>query len=154
MSILKRQELAALYPLKDTTKSRDLLEALTSTLNRFLLQLILSGLTTDGAPAMVGKHEGSVKLIENEASKVGKTSMLNFHCIIHQENLCSKSLKMENVMKVVVKTVNFIKSKGLNHLQFQEFLKSLDSDYDDVPFYTEVRQLTRAKMLKRVFDLQ
>jgi hypothetical protein len=103
---------------------------------------------------MVGKHESLVKLIENEAPKVGNTSMLNFLCIIHQDNLCSKSLKMDHVMKVVVKTVNFIKSNGLNHRQFQEFLNSLDSDYDDVTFYAEVRWLTRAKMLKRVFDLQ
>jgi hypothetical protein len=151
----KTEELAALYPLKDTTCSRDLLGAVTSTLNGFSLQLNnLSGLTTDGAPAMVGKHEGLVKLIENEACKVGNTSMLNFHCIIHQENLCSKSLKMDHVMKVVIKTVNFIKSKGLNHRQFQEFLKSLDSEYNDVTFYAEVRWLTRAKMLKRVFDLK
>ncbi|VEN48298.1 unnamed protein product [Callosobruchus maculatus] len=151
----KTEELAALYPLKDTTKSRDLLEVVTSTLNRFSLQLEnLSGLTTDGAPAIVGKHEGLVKLIENEASKVGNTSLLNFHCIIHQENLCAKSLKMDHVMKVVVKVVNFIRSKGLNHRQFQEFLKSLDSEYGDVTFFAEVRWLTRAKMLKRVFDLK
>lgn len=110
------EELAALYPLKDTTCSRDFLEAVTWTLNRFSLQLDnLSGLTTDGAPAMVGKHEGLVKLIENEACKVGNTSMLNFHCIIHQENLCAKSLKMDHVMKVVIKTVNFIKSKDLRN---------------------------------------
>ena len=133
----KTEELAALYPLlKDTTKSLDLLEAVTSTLNRFSLQLNnLSGLTTDGAPAMVGKHQGLVKLIENETSKVGNTSMLNFHCFVHQENLCSKSLKMDHVMKVVDKIVLFIKSNGLNHRQFQEFLKSLDSDYNDVTFY-------------------
>ncbi|XP_023228312.1 general transcription factor II-I repeat domain-containing protein 2-like [Centruroides sculpturatus] len=151
----KTEELAALYPLKDTTKSRDLLETVTSTLNRFSLQVNnLSGLTTDGAPAMVGKHEGLVKLIENEASKVGNTSMLNFHCIVHQENLCSNSLKMDHVMKVVFKIANFIKSNGLNHRQFQEFLKLLDSDYSNVTFYAEVRWLTCAKMLKRVFDLQ
>uniref|UniRef100_A0A6P7HAL3 General transcription factor II-I repeat domain-containing protein 2A-like n=1 Tax=Diabrotica virgifera virgifera TaxID=50390 RepID=A0A6P7HAL3_DIAVI len=154
----KTEELAALFPLKDTTKSRDLLEAVQTTLNRFSLQLNnLSGLTTDGAPAMVGTHKGLVKLIENEtckvgntlmlnfhciihheglvklieteACKVGNTSMLNFHCIIHQENLCAKSLKMDHVMKVVIKIVNFIKSQGLNHRQFQEFLKSFESEF-------------------------
>jgi hypothetical protein len=41
----------------------------------------------------------------------------------------------------------------LNHHQFQKFLKSLDSEYNDVTFFAEVRWLTRAKMLKRVFDL-
>lgn len=68
----KIEELAALYPLNDTTSSRDLLGAVTLTLNRFSLQLNnLSGVTTDGAPAMVRKHGGLIKLIENEACKVG-----------------------------------------------------------------------------------
>lgn len=149
------EELVALYPLKCTTKAHDLLMAVTESLNRFSLSLKnLSGITTDGAPAMIGKHEGLVKLIENEAHKLGNISLLKFHCIIHQENLCAKSLKMEHVMNVVVKTVNFIRSKGLNHRQFQEFLKDSESEYSDVVFFAEVRWLTRAKMLKRIFDLK
>lgn len=61
---------------------------------------------------------------------------------------------MKLTFDIYIKTANFIKSQGLNHCQFQQFLKSLDSDYDDVTFYAEIRWLTRAKMLKRVFDLQ
>ncbi|XP_050500987.1 uncharacterized protein LOC126880951 [Diabrotica virgifera virgifera] len=63
----KTKELAALFPLKDTTKSRDLLEAGQSTLNRFSLQLNnLSGLATDGAPAMVGTHVDSSNIVEGK----------------------------------------------------------------------------------------
>lgn len=80
--------------------------------------------------------------------------MLNFHCIIHQPNLYSKSLKMDHVIKVVIKSVNFIKSQSLNHCQLQEFLKSSYSEYFDASYYSEVRWLSHAEMLKRAYDLK
>lgn len=43
-------------------------------------------MTTDGAPAMVGKQKGAVKIIEK---KVGHP-IIKLHCIIHQENLYAK----------------------------------------------------------------
>lgn len=39
---------------------------------------------------------------------------ININCIIHQQALCGKVIiGLENVMSVVKKTVNFIKSHGL-----------------------------------------
>ena len=70
-----------------------------------------------------------VKLLPNEASKVGNNSVMQFHCVLHQDTLCAKSLKMENVMSVVTKTVNFIRSKGLRHRQFQNLLSCLEADF-------------------------
>ena len=56
---------------------------------------------------------------------------MKYHYIVHQENLSAKSLKIESVIKVVMKTVNFIRSRGLNHRQFQELLNDLDSEFGD-----------------------
>lgn len=78
---------------------------------------------------------------------------MQFHCIIHQEALCSKLLGFENVMKVVVPTVNFIKSRGLNHRQFKQFLEEIESEYGDLLFYTEVRWLSRGLTLERFLNL-
>ena len=81
--------MASLVSLKDITTANNIYKAVTATLSRFSLHLgKIFGITTDGAPAMVGKREGLVKLIENEA-----LLLMKYHCIIHQENLCSKSLK-------------------------------------------------------------
>ena len=41
-------------------------------------------------------------------------------------------------MSVVTKTVNFICSKGLHHKEFQDLLRNLESDFDDVPSYCKV----------------
>ena len=79
---------------------------------------------------------------------------MQFHCVLHQETLCAKYLKMENVMSVVTKTVNFIRSKGLRHRQFQDLLRSLEADFEDVPYYCEIRWLSRGKVLEQIFKLK
>ncbi|KAI6648307.1 General transcription factor II-I repeat domain-containing protein 2-like [Oopsacas minuta] len=57
-------------------------------------------------------------------------------------------------MKLIVDVVNFIRSKGVNHREFKEFLKDLDSDYGDVLYFTSVRWLSRGVVLKRVWELR
>lgn len=138
------EELASLVPLKNTTKSVDLYEAVKATLARFSLTIDnLYGIVTDGVPAMVGKKERLTKLIEDDPKKIGNLRFIKYHCIIHQENLCATTLKMDNVMNVVIKTINFIRSKGLNHRQFQEFLNTLETSYGDIVYFTAVRRLSR-----------
>lgn len=75
------------------------------------------------------------------------------HCIIHQESLCGKALKMEHVMRTITRAVHFITAKGLNHRQFKSFLEELCSKYGDLPYHTEVRWLSQGKVLKRCFEL-
>lgn len=57
-------------------------------------------------------------------------------------------------MDVVVKTVNFIRARGLNHRQFTSFLESLDSEYRELLYHTEIRWLSRGNVLKRFFALR
>ncbi|PNF14661.1 hypothetical protein B7P43_G11733 [Cryptotermes secundus] len=59
------------------------------------------------------------------------------HCIIHQEFLCSKIIKMNYVLQFVEKVVNFIRSRGLNQRQFSSLLSA------------EVRCLSCYSVLKR-----
>ncbi|KAJ8014730.1 hypothetical protein DPEC_G00018750 [Dallia pectoralis] len=56
-------------------------------------------------------------------------------------------------MKVVVHCVNYIRKHGLKHRQFQAFLSELESAYEDVLYYTEVRWLSRGRVLRRFYDL-
>lgn len=41
-----------------------------------------------------------------------------YHCIIHQETLHGKALKMEHVVNTGAQTVHFIRTRGLNYRQF------------------------------------
>ena len=77
-----------------------------------------------------------------------------FHCPIHQENLFGKLSKTQNVMAVVTKTVTFIRSKGLCRREFREQLRSMNADFEDIPYYIKVRSLSCGKTLKRVFELK
>jgi len=48
-------------------------------------------------------------------------------------------------MQIVIKDANFVKSKGLDHPQLQELLKSMGADYGDIIYFSEVRWLSQGK---------
>ena len=99
-------------------------------MNEFDLQFHkLNGMATDGAPAMVGAQRGLTALVKKEMShpSLDPSELFVCHCIIHQESLCAQSLKLNTVTKVVVSTINFIKSKRLKCRQFRELLGELES---------------------------
>ena len=144
------EELLNLCPMKGTTRGQDIFDKVKHVLVKFNLpEDKLSGLTTDGAPALTGKHNGLVSLMLKSVSH----EVITHHCIIHQEQLCAKTLEMKHVMEKVVSTINFIRSKGLNHRQFQSFLTEVGSDHDDVIYFSQVRWLSRAATLARFWSL-
>ena len=103
-----------------------------------------------GAKAMVESQNGLVGLLtKNEINCVA------LHCIIHQEALCGKVLKIMNVMQSVIKMVNLISSghKAQKHRRFVGFLKELDAEFSDLPMYTSVKWLSAGKILKHFFGL-
>ena len=100
-----KEELLDLNSMKSTTTGEDITKVLKVSEKVRLDPKKLSGLTTDGAPAMVGKHKGFCKnFLETFESQ---EAALN-HCIIHQENLCSKVLDDIDIMKEVVPCINYI----------------------------------------------
>lgn len=59
-----------------------------------------------------------------------------------------------DVIKVVTTTVNFIRSRGLNHRLFQNFFDEIESEFGDVINHNQVRWLSRAKVLKKFYNLK
>ena len=65
---------------------------------------------------IIGLRNGFTASFLNDMRNNGITPLPHtFHCIIHQENLCAKTLQLENIMKVVYGIVKNIRRKGLNH---------------------------------------
>lgn len=149
------EEFVELYPMKDQTRGSDLLQALLSSMQKHNLDLSkLAGIVTDGAPSMIGTKIGMTTLLsEHMKEKEIHSDLMKYHCIIHQQNLIGKYLGFDHVMKKVVKAVNFIRSRGLNHRQFKEFLNDIECEYGDVLYYSEVRWLSRGKVLQRFLNL-
>ena len=46
--------------------------------------------------------------------------IIKLRCLIHQEALCAKVSTLKSVIDIVVKAVNFILFRELNHLQFRQ----------------------------------
>ena len=90
---------------------------------------------TDGARAMTGQGIGFAGILKNYG-----VNCLMFHCIIHQEALCAKSLQMSDVMITVTNIVNIIRggNKAQRHRKFIQFLKELEADYKNVPLFFKI----------------
>ena len=147
-----KEEFLDLASMKSSTTGEDITKEVLKMSEKFRLDpKKLSGLTTDGAPAMVGKHK---EFCKNFLETFGSPEAALNHCIIHQENLCSKILDNIDIMKEVVPCINYIRNRGLNHRQFKLFLEELDTDYPDIFYFSLVCWLSRADTLKRFWTLR
>ncbi|UYV82425.1 hypothetical protein LAZ67_21002056 [Cordylochernes scorpioides] len=134
------EELLELVPMHGTTTGEDIFNCVYDLLQKYNLpQSKLTSVATDGAPSMTGKTNGFVALLRKTLSGISDGSNIHHtHCIIHQEVLCTKVIKMENVLTPIKKFINFIRSRGLNQQQFSLFLTELESEYSGLSYYTEV----------------
>ena len=106
---------------------------------------------TDGAAAMLGKNKGLKAKVLSVAPHAKFT-----HCIIHREALASKTLEPElnNVLQTAIKMVNFIKSRPLNTRLFTLLCQEMGSTHESLLSHSEVRWLSRGKVLTRLFELR
>ncbi|XP_015685817.1 protein ZBED8-like, partial [Protobothrops mucrosquamatus] len=138
-------------PLETTTTARDVFDIVGSFLKEHKISWEkVCGVCTNGAPAILGCRSGFQRLVLNEAPKVIRT-----HCMIHSQILATKTLpqELQEVMKSVISSVNFVKASSLNSQLFSQLCNELDAPNNALLFHTEVRWLSRGKVLKRVFEL-
>ncbi|RXN12879.1 zinc finger BED domain-containing 5-like protein [Labeo rohita] len=106
---------------------------------------------TDGAAAVTGHRRGVVTRIKAANPKIAAT-----HCMLHRQALASKSVPpdLHNVLEVVVAAVNFVKSRSLKSRLFAKLCTEMGAAHDRLLFHSEVRWLSRGKVLERVFELR
>ena len=78
------------------------------------------------------------------------------HCLLHREQLAAQhlSLDLSAVMKEVVGVVNCIKSSAVNSRLFEQLCVDHGSQFQHLLFYSNVRWLSRGKLLRRLIDLR
>ena len=73
------------------------------------------------------------------------------HCLIQREALASQQLSgdLNEMLKAVVKTVNFIKAR-----LFQRLCDELGAEHNNLLFYCNAKWLSKGKVLLRVYELR
>lgn len=134
------------------TKGEDMFNAI----DQFLSQHGISwkkcvGITTDGAAAMSGCKTGLLGQLKAVSPNIKWT-----HCCIHREALAVKKMpaSLKNTFNEVVKIINFIKSRPLQSRLFEALCKDMESVHMQLLLHTEIRWLSRGKILERFFELR
>ena len=146
-----KEEFLSLLPLKTTTRGEDIYNVVKDFVLKANVPLgKLVSITTDGAPAMIGRHSGFIAHCKNDPDF---PKILNYHCIIHQQAICAKVLDFGHVMGPVVKIINSIRAKAKQHRSFKLFLQECAAEHGDLLLHTDVRWLSRGKTLQRFLSL-
>ena len=141
---LIEEELLDIVTLKDRTRGIDVKEAMIAAIDKANLPIPeLTAIITDGAPAVIGSMNGLVRLCKADQTFL---EFWSFHCIIHREQLESKSLKLDNVMKALMEIVNYVCTHALHHRQFNNLIAELDQGLPgDLPLHCTVRCLSKSR---------
>ena len=135
-----------------TTRGQDIFDMITGYLKKMnLTWKFCVGICTDGAPCMVGCIKGFASLAQKENPNLVRT-----HCFLHREVLVSR-VSQENLKQVlhqVVEIVNYIKGRPIKSRLFEELCKSMDSQHVRLLGHTDVRWLSKGKVLTGVNELQ
>lgn len=148
------EELLDTVPVAGTRSGHEMFLRVEKSLKRFNIDWSkLVSVASTGTPAMVDGNDGLVTKLKSRAAAACRDSDLkSVRCIIHPESLCAQKLKMEHVMSVVVNSVNWICSRGLNRGEFTTLLYELDSQYGSLLYCTDIKWLSRGLVLKRFFE--
>lgn len=73
----------------------------------------MCGMLTVGHPPWSQEWVNTV-VLDGKCLRRCKGLCFRVHCIIQQESLCGKSVKMQHVMVIIVEAVNYVRAHGLN----------------------------------------
>lgn len=107
--------------------------------------------TTDGAPAMVGRGRRAVARMKQD-----NPDLIAYHCIIHQTVLCAiVSEEFAEVMDTMMKLINFLRaSSSHQHRLLREFLKEMEADANDLLLHNNMRWLSKGNARGRFWSIR
>ncbi|CAM4733374.1 unnamed protein product [Leuciscus chuanchicus] len=146
------EDLLGVTPLQTSTRGEDIYLVIKEMLKKRAIELKqVVSITTDGAPAMVGRERGAVARMKDD-----NPQLISYHCIIHQSVLCSTlSDEYAEVMNTMMRMINFLRaSSSLQHRMLREFLREVDANADDLLLHNNVRWLSKGRVLERFWSIR
>ena len=112
---------------------------------------MVSAICSDGAPAMLGRHSGFGALVKSDAQHIIVT-----HCVLHRHALATKTLppKLAEVLQIVIECVNYVRNSAVKHRIFKDLCNEMGSEFEVLLYHSNVRWLSRGKVLNRVFAMR
>lgn len=112
---------------------------------------MVSAVCSDRAPVMLGQKSGFSSLVKADAPHIIVT-----HCVLHRHALATKKLppKLVELLKIVVECVNYVRNSALKHRIFKELCNEMGSEFEVLLYHSNVRWLSRGKVLNRVFAMR
>ncbi|XP_067949657.1 protein FAM200C-like [Watersipora subatra] len=147
-----KEELLSLVGLEGETTGQATYDALVKRLDKMKIPLHKCiSVTTDGAPAMVGRDQGLIARLKKDMP-----SMLAFHCIIHQTVLCRElNDHFQQLMCKAMNMINFLTSQpALRRRNLKKFLKESDVTCEDLLTYNNIRWLSKGNALSRLWSIR
>ncbi|XP_076042678.1 zinc finger BED domain-containing protein 5-like [Oratosquilla oratoria] len=145
------EEMLFCKSLETTTTATDIYNKLKHYLDINMIPMKnITSCAADGAPVMMGKKNGCLKLMKDE-----NPEMLLVHCVIHRENLVSKNISpvLNEVLKSVIKSISAVKANAKCKLLFKKFCEDNSADHVRLLLHTEVLWLSKGNCLKRFMEL-
>ena len=146
-----KEDMLQILPMKGQTRGEDIYKTIRTYAKLINMPLhMLSEITTNGVPAMVGKNKGFIALCNKDESF---SNLMSYHCIIDQEALCCKILLFEHVMKIVTKIISSTQAAPLQHQLFKALLEDTEDKEHGLILHTEVHWLSIGKVHTRFVSL-
>ncbi|XP_025420059.1 zinc finger BED domain-containing protein 5-like [Sipha flava] len=140
IEVIKSGELFALQvdestdiKLSGTTTGRDVFDIINKYFKNYGISWTFCvSICTDEAPSMIGSIKGFITITKNQNPNINTT-----HCFLHREALVAKSIV--NELKIVLDQV---------------LCESMESDHFTLIIHTEVRWLSKGRVLSRFYKLR
>ena len=100
---------------------------------------------------MLGNRSCFAALLKQELPTLKVT-----HCMIHRQALASKRMpkSLKDVFDTCARILNNIRKNDTSHRIFQSFCAQMGNQHDILLYHTEVRWLSRGRVMSRFFQLR